>query len=108
MGCSLRKVHQLLSQIHWQNYAQDHSRASVQPDLPDNCNIRTTTGSCLFAALKHMEVQGFMSKKERLEKMHRTWLPAIKYYNTLSRSAAVCHPHSFVTLSPPAAVYTDR
>jgi hypothetical protein len=79
MGCSLRKVHQLLSQIHWQN----HSKASEQPDLPDNCNIRTTAGSCLFALPKHMEVQGFVSKKERLEKMHRAWLPDIRYYDTV-------------------------
>jgi hypothetical protein len=67
MGCSLRKVHQLHSQIHFQNHAQ----TSAQPDLPDNCNIRTTTGSCLSAPPKHMEVQGFVSKNEQLEKMHQ-------------------------------------
>jgi hypothetical protein len=77
MGCSLRKVHQLLSPIH----AQNHSKASAQPDLPDNCNIRTTTRSRLFAPPNHMEVQGFVSKKERLEKMYPRWLPGFRYYS---------------------------
>jgi len=77
MGCSLRKVHQFFS--------QNHSKASEQSDLPDSCNIRTTTGFRWFTPPKHMEVQGFVSKKEQLEKMHRSWLPAIRYYNTVFR-----------------------
>jgi len=35
-------------------------------------------GSGLFGIPKHMEVQGFVSKKERLEKMHIGWLPVFK------------------------------
>jgi hypothetical protein len=54
-----------------------------------------------------MEVQGFVSKKERLEKMHRPWLPAIWYFNTVNGRRQP-DPHLFVTLSPPAAVYTGQ
>jgi hypothetical protein len=60
MGCSLRKMHQLLSQIHSLN----HSKTSAQPDLSDNCNIRTTIPNQSVAPLKHMEVQGFVAKKK--------------------------------------------
>src|SRR5258706_414777 len=55
-----------------------------------------------------MEVQGFVSKKERLEKMHRLWLPGIRYYSTDGCLCGPRHPHLFVTLSPPPAVYTGR
>jgi hypothetical protein len=56
MGCPLRKLHQI------------HLIVPVPTVLPNSCNNRTTTGSGGDPPPKHMEAQGFVSKKERLEK----------------------------------------
>ena len=39
--------------------------------MPDNCNIRTMTGSGAKSLPKRMEAQGFVSKNEWLEKASR-------------------------------------
>ncbi len=50
----------------------------MQSVTSDICNIRTMTGTCrysppkhMYSPPKHMEVQDYVSKKERLEKVHR-------------------------------------
>jgi hypothetical protein len=59
MGRPLRKLH------------QNHSKAPVPPDMPDICNIRTMTVPALEFPPKRMEAHGFVSKNQRLEKVHR-------------------------------------
>jgi hypothetical protein len=59
MGRPLRKLH------------QNHSKSPRAAGYADSCNIRTMTGSGAQISPKRMEAQGFVSKNQRLEKVHR-------------------------------------
>jgi hypothetical protein len=50
--------------------SQIHPSVSMQPVTSDFCNIRTMTGTRRVTPPKHMEVQHFVSKIERLGKLH--------------------------------------
>jgi hypothetical protein len=66
-------------------------------------------GSVLKSPPKHMEALGFVSKKERLEKVHPRWLTARASADGIliqRRVPATFFSHSFVTFLPFEAGYT--
>jgi hypothetical protein len=78
--------------------------------MPDICNIRTMTVPALKFPPKRMEAHDFVSKNQRLEKVHCEILQAdILVRGNMIRQIAPStspRPHTFATLSPFVAVYT--
>jgi hypothetical protein len=101
MGGPLRKLH------------QNHSKVPAPPDMPDNCNIRTMTGSGAQSPPKRMEAHGFVSKNAWLEKASHEKFTHGPSPNAGNMIRPICPErrygsHQFVTLSPFVAVYTVR
>jgi hypothetical protein len=69
--------------LHQVQNSQIHLKVSVQPVTSGFCKIRTMTGTRWQSPPKGMEAQDYVSKNERLEKVHRAMVTGkmvIKYH----------------------------